>query len=34
MAQPPLAGTEIIDPNRAEADRSPVEEAVHRATFD
>ena len=31
MAQPPLAGTEIIDPNRAEADRSPVEEAVHQA---
>ena len=29
MAQPPLAGTGPIDPHRA--DRSPVEEAVHRA---
>lgn len=31
MAQPPLAGTAPIDPRRAAADRSPVDEAVHRA---
>ena len=31
MAQPPLGGVYPIDPTRASADRSPVEEAVHRA---
>jgi hypothetical protein len=31
MAQPPLPGTEPIDPKRPAAERSPVEEAVHRA---
>jgi len=31
MAQPPLAGTGPIDPTRPAAERSPVEEAVHRA---
>jgi len=31
MAQPPLAGTGPIVPTRPAADRSPVEEAVHRA---
>jgi hypothetical protein len=31
MAQPPLAGTRPIDPTRAAKDRSPVEDAVHRA---
>ena len=31
MAQPPLGGVEVIDPNRASGDRSPVEEAVHQA---
>jgi hypothetical protein len=31
MAQPPLAGTGPIDPNRLASVRSPVEEAVHRA---
>jgi Phytanoyl-CoA dioxygenase (PhyH) len=31
MGQPPLAGTGPIDPSRLSADRSPVEEAVHRA---
>jgi hypothetical protein len=31
MAQPPLAGTGPIDPNRPAAERSPVEEAVRRA---
>ena len=31
MAQPPLPGTAPIDPDRRAADRSPVEEAVHRA---
>jgi hypothetical protein len=34
MAQPPLAGTEPIQPTRPAADRSPVEEAVHRALSD
>jgi hypothetical protein len=31
MGQPPLAGTGPIDPSRLTADRSPVEEALHRA---
>lgn len=31
MAQPPLAGSTAIDPDRPAADRSPVEQAVRRA---
>jgi hypothetical protein len=31
MAQPPLAGTGPVDHMRAASDRSPVEEAIHRA---
>lgn len=34
MAQPPLQGTTAIDPSRPARDRSPVEEAVHRALSD
>ena len=31
MAQPPLHGTEPLDPTRPESERSPVEQAIHRA---